>query len=110
MKIQNEQKREIKYYTKDGQYNNDFNFVAAGDWGCNNKARDTAVNMLETDPELVLGLGDYSYEKNMKCWEAVTEGIDPEKMQVSFGNHEFESTSQRGGLPGCSAAKARSSV
>lgn len=29
----------------------------------------------------------------MKCWEAVTKGIDPQKLQVSFGNHEFESKS-----------------
>lgn len=91
IKNQSEQKKESKYYTQDGQYINDFNFMAAGDWGCNNEARDTAINMLETDPEIVLGLGDYSYEKNMKCWEAVTKGIDPQKLQVSFGNHEFES-------------------
>ena len=83
--------KETKFYTNDGQYIDDFNFAAAGDWGCNQDARDTAVNMIETDPELVVGLGDYSYEKNMKCWQTVTEGIDPQKLQVAFGNHEFES-------------------
>lgn len=82
---------ENKFYTNDGQYIDDFNFAAAGDWGSNREERDTAVNMIETDPEIVVGLGDYSYEKNMKCWEEVTEGIDPQKLQVAFGNHEFES-------------------
>jgi 3',5'-cyclic AMP phosphodiesterase CpdA len=38
----------------------------------------------------MLGLGDYSYEKNAQCWKGVTEGIDPKKIKISFGNHEFE--------------------
>ncbi len=55
--------KETKFYTNDGHYIDDFNFAAAGDCGCNQDARDTAINMIETDPEIVVGLGDYSYEK-----------------------------------------------
>ena len=39
----------------------DFNFAAAGDWGCNVNTNNTVNNILNKNPELVLGLGDYSY-------------------------------------------------
>ena len=40
----------------------DFNFAAAGDWGCDSSGRsaDTAKNIVNMNPELVIGLGDYS--------------------------------------------------
>lgn len=71
----------------------DFTFVAVGDWSCNEQAIKTASNILNKNPEIILGLGDYSYKDNMKCWKDVVEGIDPQKLKISFGNHEFESQS-----------------
>jgi predicted phosphodiesterase len=71
----------------------DFNFVAVGDFSCNEDAKDTVRNILYADPDLLLGLGDYSYEKSAKCWEDIVGGIDPQKMKISFGNHEFEDKS-----------------
>ena len=42
----------------------DFNIAAAGDWGCNSNT-DKTVNSIKTqNPELILGLGDYSYESS----------------------------------------------
>jgi predicted phosphodiesterase len=79
-----------KYDYPDINQSHDFNFVAVGDWSCNKEAQKTAVNILKIDPEILLGLGDYSYEKNAQCWKGVTEGIDPKKIKISFGNHEFE--------------------
>ena len=41
---------------------NVFNFVAAGDWGCDKKAHETVSNIENKNPELVLALGDLSYQ------------------------------------------------
>ena len=38
----------------------DYNFVAAGDWGCTSNTDSTISNMISKNPERVLGLGDYS--------------------------------------------------
>lgn len=73
--------------------NTEYNFVAVGDFSCNEDAKNTVMNILNTDPEILLGLGDYSYEKTAKCWKDVVGGIPPQKMKISFGNHEFEDQS-----------------
>ena len=52
-----------------------FNFAAVGDWDCGSNAmesRDSVINVL---PELVVGLGDYSYEANADCWLDIVESI-----------------------------------
>src|SRR5215467_13217456 len=46
----------------------DFNFVAAGDFGCGKNANKTITNMLTRQPELAIGLGDLSYQKTADCW------------------------------------------
>jgi concanavalin A-like lectin/glucanase superfamily protein/calcineurin-like phosphoesterase family protein len=71
-----------------------FNIAAVGDWGCNSNT-DKTVNSIKTQsPELILGLGDYSYESSADCW---LDTIDPiydsnnpnaNNMQISIGNHE----------------------
>jgi hypothetical protein len=66
----------------------DFNFAAAGDWGCNAKTNETVNNIIDKKPELVLGLGDYSYNsKYANCWLKIVKPID-EKMKVTIGNHD----------------------
>src|SRR5215211_7606288 len=74
-----------------------FNIAAVGDWGCNSNT-DKTVNSIKTQsPELILGLGDYSYESSADCWLDTIEPIydyDPQtnrnanNMQISIGNHE----------------------
>jgi hypothetical protein len=41
----------------------DFNFAAGGDWGCDRGGRSavTVKNIVNKNPELVIGLGDYSF-------------------------------------------------
>lgn len=39
-----------------------FNIAAAGDWGCDVNAVNTVSNIKSQDPEVVLALGDLSYE------------------------------------------------
>lgn len=66
----------------------DFNFAAAGDWGCGSNARSTIKNIIDKKPELVLGLGDYSYNNSSaSCWLKIVNSID-EKMKIAIGNHE----------------------
>jgi hypothetical protein len=67
----------------------DFNFAAAGDWGCNSNTNKTIMSMQSKNPELVLGLGDYSYKKTAVCWLQIVDIID-EKMKIIIGNHESE--------------------
>ena len=50
------------------QHVSDFNFVVAGDWGYDKKAHQTVINMQNKSPELVLALGDLSYQKSADCW------------------------------------------
>ncbi len=71
----------------------DYNIVAVGDFSCNEDAKKTVLNMINIDPELLLGLGDYSYETSAKCWKDIVGGIDSQKIKISFGNHEFEDES-----------------
>jgi hypothetical protein len=65
----------------------DFNFGSAGDWGCNSNT-DATVNSIQNQiPEIVLGLGDYSYQSTANCWLTAVNPID-EKMKITIGNHE----------------------
>ena len=66
----------------------DFNFAAVGDWSCNSISKNTINNIIDKKPELVLGLGDYSYNKtSADCWLKIVKPID-EKMKIAIGNHE----------------------
>ena len=47
----------------------DFNFAVAGDWGNGANAQRRIDNIKLSNPELVLGLGDYAYETRL-------DGID----------------------------------
>ncbi len=70
----------------------DYNFAAAGDWGCNSNTEATVTNMDVKNPEFIFGLGDYSYRSTGSCWFS---RIDPEidnEMRIAIGNHEDDSS------------------
>ncbi len=70
-----------------------FNFAAAGDWGCTDDTRNTVDNMVDKKPELVLALGDFSYEPTADCWLDVIQPIDntiDNAMKIVIGNHDIE--------------------
>ena len=71
----------------------DFNFGSAGDWGCNSNTVDTVNSIQNQKPELVLGLGDYSYQSTANCWLSAVNPID-EKMNITIGNHENSASSE----------------
>jgi hypothetical protein len=69
----------------------DYNFVAAGDWGCTSNTDSTISNMISKNPERVLGLGDYSYASTGTCWFnkiAPLQSIT----KITIGNHEDDSS------------------
>lgn len=65
----------------------DFNFATAGDWACNPNTEVTLSNIVNKNPELVLGLGDYSYQTSANCWLEIIEPVE-EKIKIALGNHE----------------------
>jgi predicted phosphodiesterase len=69
-----------------------YNVSAAGDWGCNDNAKNTLNSIINKNPERILGLGDYSYQSTADCWLAIVDQID-EKMRLSIGNHDDMSSS-----------------
>jgi phosphodiesterase/alkaline phosphatase D-like protein len=54
----------------------DFNFAVAGDFGCGPKANQTVSNMAAKKPELVIALGDLSYQKDAGCWYNTVAPLD----------------------------------
>lgn len=78
-------------FEKKRSNNMDFNFVAVGDWDCTSDTKATVKNILKQDPELVLALGDLSYNGKAKCWLKLIQPF-VDKTQIVFGNHEVESS------------------
>jgi hypothetical protein len=70
-----------------------FNFAAVGDWDCGSNAVATRTSIINNNPELVVGLGDYSYEANAGCWLNIVDPFD-HKMKIAIGNHEIDESSQ----------------
>ncbi len=67
----------------------DFNFGAAGDWGCTSNTDATLTNVKGKGPERVFALGDYSYSSTGTCF---FNKIDPTGLtsitKIAIGNHE----------------------
>ena len=67
----------------------DFNFGAAGDWGCTSNTDATLTNMNGKGPERVFGLGDYSYASTGSCFFTKIDGSGlTGKTKIAIGNHE----------------------
>ena len=65
-----------------------FSFGAAGDWGCDKKAQNTVRNMQNKSLDLVLALGDLSYQKNADCWFDMMSPL-LNKTKIAIGDHEY---------------------
>ena len=67
-----------------------FNFVAAGDFGCGDEPNRTIEGMIKKDPEIVIALGDLSYDKSAACWLKSIMPLDnPGIIKISIGNHDL---------------------
>jgi hypothetical protein len=70
------------------------NFAAVGGWGCTPQTTNTVNNILDKNPELIVGLGDYDYYgANANCWLERVQPID-DKMKIAIGNQEVEMESK----------------
>jgi len=49
-------------------------------------------NIVNKNPELVIGLGDYSYRDKANCWFEKIAPLD-DKMKIAIGNHDDETSS-----------------
>ena len=65
----------------------DVRIVASGDWHCTSDAQ-KAVNMAKSmNPQLILGLGDYSSEKTKDCWVNLIKPV-ASITKIAIGNHD----------------------
>jgi flagellar hook protein FlgE len=67
----------------------DFNFVAAGDYGCSKNAKNTINSMEDKKPELVLPLGDLSADSTAGCWLDLVSPFD-DRLEITFGYSEVK--------------------
>jgi predicted phosphodiesterase len=75
----------------DGKENGEenFNFAAAGDFGCSTNTENTVENMQSKEPEIVLALGDLSYHSTADCWFDMMSPIK-DKLMITLGHHDVE--------------------
>lgn len=66
-----------------------FNFAAAGDFGCSSNTQNTIENMQSKDPEIVFALGDLSYHSTADCWFDMMSPIK-DKLMITLGHHDVE--------------------
>jgi len=64
-----------------------FNFAVAGDFGCSKNAKNTISNMNDKKPELVIPLGDLSYDKSANCWLDLISPFN-DRLKVTLGFHD----------------------
>ncbi len=70
--------------------NNNINFIAAGDWNCNEETSKTIERITKLQPELVVGLGDYTFENvSPQCWFDISQPID-DIIKIAIGNHDLD--------------------
>ena len=68
----------------------DYNFIATGDWYCNEETKKTINNILQQHPELIITTGDQVKESpSASCWIEMSQPIK-DKMKISIGNHDAE--------------------
>jgi hypothetical protein len=53
-----------------------FNIAAVGDWACNSNTENTVKNIVTKKGQLVLALGDLSYQRDPDCWFNIISPID----------------------------------
>lgn len=71
------------------QQSKDLRIAAAGDWGCKAATQRTANLINSKRPDVVLGLGDFSYENDTGCWFKIVSPLIS-KMNIVIGEHDFD--------------------
>jgi hypothetical protein len=64
-----------------------FNIAAVGDWACDSNTENTVKNIVAKKPELVLALGDLSYQRGPDCWFDIISPVDNITL-IARGDHD----------------------
>lgn len=67
----------------------DIHFAAAGDWSCNPASQRTVNLIKDNNPDLVLALGDFSYQKGTGCWFKMMSPL-VNKTKIVIGEHDYD--------------------
>ncbi len=68
----------------------EYNFIAVGDWDCNEETQRTIQNIIAMDPELIITTGDHvKNAQSANCWIEMSQPIK-EKLRIAVGNHDVE--------------------
>lgn len=69
-----------------------YNFVVAGDYGCDATTRETVNAMKKNNPDLVLALGDLSEVKDPDCFFDLFKPVyEQNKLKIVLGYHDTDS-------------------
>ncbi len=77
-----------------GQHDIPFNVAAVGDIGCNDNGKQTILSIANAQPNLVVFLGDLSYDTSLACFFDQTKVLEENKTSrvlLAIGNHDIGS-------------------
>lgn len=77
-----------------GQHDIPFNVAAVGDIGCNNNGKQTISSIANIQPNLVIFLGDLSYDPSVDCFFDQTKVLEvngTSNILLAVGNHDIGS-------------------
>ncbi|MFB5600743.1 MAG: metallophosphoesterase [Nitrososphaeraceae archaeon] len=67
-----------------------YNFIAVGDYYCNEETEKTIQKILSIKPEVIITTGDHVKKaKSAECWKKISKPIK-DKMRIAIGNHDAE--------------------
>jgi predicted phosphodiesterase len=64
-----------------------FNVAAVRDWACNDNSKNTLKNIESKKPELIIALGDLSYQRSAECWFDMISSVD-NITRIVRGDHD----------------------
>ncbi len=73
----------------------DFSIAALGDMGCSSTTSKIVNDIKNNAPDVVLALGDLSYQNSADCWFKITSPI-VSKIKIDLGEHDHRSSSLLG--------------
>jgi predicted phosphodiesterase len=68
-------------------YSSPFNIASVGDWACNDNSQNTLKNIVSKKPELIIALGDLSYQRTAECWLDIISSVD-NITRIVRGDHD----------------------
>lgn len=77
-----------------GQQDLPFNIAAVGDIGCNGNGKQTITSIADIEPNLVIFLGDLSYDTSLDCFLDQTKILEENgtsHVLLTIGNHDIGS-------------------